>query len=228
MRELRNTKIIAVDHGYGNMKTANTVTPTGIKAYETEPIFTGNILEYNGIYYRIGEGHKEFIPDKAMNEEYYLLTLMAIARELNVFSIREADVHPVSYTHLRHVFLCGIAGIGKSELAKAYAKRYIKPVSYTHLDVYKRQIQKRLSILPNAAHAAIVSTPNPFNAACTITFEILYMLDSIPVGSPILSISMALSRSGSSPSLNWMSSTGPMTWITLPMCFSDIGYNSFS
>ena len=37
MRELRNTKIIAVDHGYGNMKTANTVTPTGIKAYETEP-----------------------------------------------------------------------------------------------------------------------------------------------------------------------------------------------
>ena len=93
MRELRNTKIIAVDHGYGNMKTANTVTPTGIKAYETEPIFTGNILEYNGIYYRIGEGHKEFIPDKAMDEEYYLLTLMAIARELNVFSIREADVH---------------------------------------------------------------------------------------------------------------------------------------
>lgn len=75
MRELRNTKIIAVDHGYGNMKTANTVTPTGIKAYETEPIFTGNILEYNGIYYRIGEGHKEFIPDKAMDEEYYLLTL---------------------------------------------------------------------------------------------------------------------------------------------------------
>ena len=93
MRELRNTKIIAVDHGYGNMKTANTVTPTGIKAYETEPIFTGNILEYNGIYYRIGEGHKEFIPDKAMDEEYYLLTLMAIARELNIFSIREADVH---------------------------------------------------------------------------------------------------------------------------------------
>ena len=78
MQELRNTKIIAVDHGYGNMKTANTVTPTGIKAYETEPIFTGNILEYNGIYYRIGKGHKEFIPDKDMDEEYYLLTLMAM------------------------------------------------------------------------------------------------------------------------------------------------------
>ena len=55
MREIKNTKIIAVDHGYGNIKTANTVTPTGITAYESEPIFTGNILEYNGIYYRIGK-----------------------------------------------------------------------------------------------------------------------------------------------------------------------------
>lgn len=93
MREIKNTKIIAVDHGYGNIKTANTVSPTGIKAYETEPIFTGNILEYNDIFYRIGEGHKEFIPDKAMDEEYYLLTLMAVARELNIYSVREADVH---------------------------------------------------------------------------------------------------------------------------------------
>lgn len=32
MREIKNTRIIAVDHGYGNIKTANTVTPTGITA----------------------------------------------------------------------------------------------------------------------------------------------------------------------------------------------------
>ena len=93
MRELNNIKIIAVDHGYGNIKTANTVTPTGVTAYETEPIFSGNILEYGGIYYRIGEGHKEFIADKVMDEDYYILTLMAVARELNVYGIREADVH---------------------------------------------------------------------------------------------------------------------------------------
>ncbi|MCD8014248.1 MAG: ParM/StbA family protein [Lachnospiraceae bacterium] len=93
MRELNNKKIIAIDHGYGNIKTANTVTPTGITAYETEPIFSGSILEYNGMYYRIGEGHKEFIADKAMDEDYYLLTLMAVARELNISGIRTANVH---------------------------------------------------------------------------------------------------------------------------------------
>lgn len=93
MREWNDIKIIGVDHGYGNIKTAGTVTPTGLIAYETEPIFSGNILEYNGRFYRIGEGHKEFIADKAMDEDYYILTLMAVARELNVADIREADVH---------------------------------------------------------------------------------------------------------------------------------------
>ena len=37
--------------------------------------------------------HKEFIADKVMDEDYYILTLMAVARELNVYGIREADVH---------------------------------------------------------------------------------------------------------------------------------------
>lgn len=93
MRALNNTKIIAVDHGYGNIKTANTVTPTGITAYDTEPVFSGNILEYNGRYYRIGEGHKEFVSDKWMDEDYYLLTMMGIARELHREHLTQADVH---------------------------------------------------------------------------------------------------------------------------------------
>ena len=85
--------VIGIDHGYGNIKTANTITPTGITEYDSEPIFTGNILEYGGKYYRIGEGHKEFIVNKAMDEDFYLLTLMGIARELNQREIYEADVY---------------------------------------------------------------------------------------------------------------------------------------
>ena len=93
MKGLNNIKIIGIDHGYGNIKTASTVTKSGVTAYETEPIFSGNILEYEGGYYRIGECQKEFISDKVSDDDYYLLTLMAIARELNVYGIREADVH---------------------------------------------------------------------------------------------------------------------------------------
>jgi plasmid segregation protein ParM len=93
MKELNNMKIIGVDHGYGNIKTANTVTPTGVTAYDTEPIFAGSILEYGGAFYRMGEGHKEFVADKAMDEDYYLLTLMAVARELNICGVQKAEVH---------------------------------------------------------------------------------------------------------------------------------------
>ena len=93
MKEIGNTKIIAVDQGYGNMKTASTVTPTGITAYPSEPIFSGGILEYQGTYYRIGEGHKEFVADKSEDEDYYILTLAAVAREMRVNSLQEADVH---------------------------------------------------------------------------------------------------------------------------------------
>ena len=85
--------VIGLDHGYGNIKTAGTVTPTGITAYDTEPVFSGNILEYKGKYYRIGEGHKEFIADKSEDEDFYLLTLMAVARELNQKGMTSADVH---------------------------------------------------------------------------------------------------------------------------------------
>ncbi|MCD7865821.1 MAG: hypothetical protein LUG54_07380 [Clostridiales bacterium] len=38
MREVNNTKIIAIDHGYGNIKTANTVTPTGIMTRNHESV----------------------------------------------------------------------------------------------------------------------------------------------------------------------------------------------
>ncbi len=93
MRKLNNTMVIAVDHGYGNIKTVNTVTPTGITAYDTEPTFTGDILQYDGKYYRIGEGHKAFLSDKTMDEDFYILNLAAIAKELDIEGITTADVH---------------------------------------------------------------------------------------------------------------------------------------
>ena len=50
-------------------------------------------MEYDGKFYRVGEGHKPFAADKATDDDNYVLTLMAIAKELNIAGIREADVH---------------------------------------------------------------------------------------------------------------------------------------
>jgi plasmid segregation protein ParM len=93
MKTLTNTKIIGIDHGYGNIKTANIVTPTGIAAYDTEPVFAGNILKYGDTFYCIGEGHKSFVADKATDNDFYVFTLAAIAQELHQFGLTGADVH---------------------------------------------------------------------------------------------------------------------------------------
>ena len=53
MKTINNAKIIGIDHGYGNMKTANFCFPTGITTYDHEPLFTADMLVYGGKYFGI-------------------------------------------------------------------------------------------------------------------------------------------------------------------------------
>lgn len=88
-----NPIIIGIDHGYGNIKTAHTCFPTGVTAHDKEPTFKNDLLIYEGGYYTIGEGHKEFAAEKMMDGDYYLLTLAAIGRELRIRHVTSARVH---------------------------------------------------------------------------------------------------------------------------------------
>lgn len=92
MKNLNETKIIGIDHGYGNIKTANHCFKTGIMGYDSEPLFTKDMLIFDGRYYLIGEGHKEFRAEKSQDMDYYYLTLAAIAMELSDRNITSADV----------------------------------------------------------------------------------------------------------------------------------------
>lgn len=88
-----NSIIIGIDHGFGNIKTAHTCFRTGVTAHDKEPAFKNDLLIYEGRYYTIGEGHKEFTADKITDSDYYILTLAAIARELNIRKLTSARVH---------------------------------------------------------------------------------------------------------------------------------------
>ena len=88
-----NPIIIGIDHGYGNIKTAHCCFKTGVAAYDKEPTFKSNLLIYEDRYYLIGEEHKEFISDKMTDSDYYILTLAAVARELNIRKLTSARVH---------------------------------------------------------------------------------------------------------------------------------------
>lgn len=74
--------IIGVDHGYAAIKTAHCVFPTGLTAYNHEPYTRQDVLEYEGKWYVCGTGRQPVQREKMANDTYYLLTLAAIAREL--------------------------------------------------------------------------------------------------------------------------------------------------
>lgn len=80
--------IIGVDHGYANMKSAHFVFPAGLVPHEYEPYTLQNVLEYEGKFYVAGSGRRPLQKNKTEREDYYLLTLVAIAKELRY---RNAD-----------------------------------------------------------------------------------------------------------------------------------------
>ena len=88
-----NSIIIAVDHGYGNIKTVNTVFPSNIIPCDAEPAFAQDKLYWAGRWYAISDGHKEFIDNKTQDDDYLLLTMAAIAKELALMNLTEAQVH---------------------------------------------------------------------------------------------------------------------------------------
>ena len=51
MKSTNNTIVIGVDHGYQNIKTAHAIFKSGVTTYDKEPIFTHNMLIYEGRHY---------------------------------------------------------------------------------------------------------------------------------------------------------------------------------
>jgi len=76
--------IISVDHGNKNMKVSPSgrVFTSGLKESDTRPPFGEDILKYKGKYYTISDRRIPFLRDKSADERFYILTLFAIAFEI--------------------------------------------------------------------------------------------------------------------------------------------------
>ena len=94
-RFFEGSLILGIDHGYGNMKTRNTVFKSGVITSESMPTFGTDVIEYDNKFYLIGEGHKTFISNKSMDEDFYILTLAAIAKELTIRGLRNMNMNVI-------------------------------------------------------------------------------------------------------------------------------------
>lgn len=83
---------LGIDHGWSHIKTRNSCFVSGVAELGSEPMVYENILEYNGKYYRVGGERLKVQENKVCNENYYLLTLAAVAKELKARGMKNAKV----------------------------------------------------------------------------------------------------------------------------------------
>jgi len=76
-------RIIGVDTGNACMKTANYTFVSGLTAHaDIKPAISTEVLFYEGNYYSLNPNRLPYTKNKTENENYFILTLFAMAKEL--------------------------------------------------------------------------------------------------------------------------------------------------
>lgn len=74
--------VIGLDHGFSLIKSKNHIFSNGVSKCNGKPPVMENSLYYDGSYYCIGGERKTVVEDKTADEDFFLLTLAAVAKEL--------------------------------------------------------------------------------------------------------------------------------------------------
>lgn len=118
--------VIGIDHGFYAIKGAHVVFPSGLAVYDYEPYTMQDVLQYEGKYYVCGTGRQALLKDKTVNDNYYLLTMAALAQELRY---RNAE------KRMEIVLAAGLplAGFGREKQAfQKYFLRKERPLGFQY------------------------------------------------------------------------------------------------
>lgn len=74
--------LIAIDHGNYAIKTVNHSFISGLSEHTVKPPMTDEILEYEGKYWTLSGRRLSYMRDKTQDDRYFILSLFAIAKEL--------------------------------------------------------------------------------------------------------------------------------------------------
>ena len=88
--------LIAIDHGNYAIKTPHFSFVSGLTEHKVKPPMAEEVLEYGGSYWTLSGLRLPYMRDKTKDERYWILTLFAIAKELeksgNTSPMVEADL----------------------------------------------------------------------------------------------------------------------------------------
>lgn len=84
--------LISIDHGNSEIKTVHDKFSSGFVRNPSMPQMAENWIKFNGSYYALTGRHLPYHRDKTQNDDYYILTLFAIAKEMLRVNLRKADI----------------------------------------------------------------------------------------------------------------------------------------
>ena len=84
--------LCGIDRGFSTMKTAHFVFENGVKELGGEASLLTNTMFLNKRYFKIGEGGLPLKDTKVEDGDYFLLTLVAIAREMDYYGLNDTKV----------------------------------------------------------------------------------------------------------------------------------------
>lgn len=83
--------ILPIDHGNKQIKSANSTFVSGLLESDTRPPIGEDILKYRNKYYTLSEQRIPYMRDKTVNNKFFILTLFAIAYEIEQAGIYSDD-----------------------------------------------------------------------------------------------------------------------------------------
>ena len=145
--------IIGIDHGYYAIKTAHCSFPAGLTSYgEHEPYTRQGLLEFGGCFFVCGSGRQPIQRNKTANDNYYLLTLAAIARE-----IRQRGLPPECSVRIAAGLPLTSFGRDKPKF-KDYLLRSKQPVNFRFEGVEYRITIEEVAVFPQGYAALMTET----------------------------------------------------------------------
>lgn len=76
--------LISIDHGNYAVKTPNFAFVSGLTDHTVRPPMAEEILEYGGSYWTLSKKRLSYMRDKTQDDRFFILTLFAIAKELEL------------------------------------------------------------------------------------------------------------------------------------------------
>lgn len=74
--------IIAIDHGNSSIKSVHFSFPSALERHANKPPMASDILEYDGAFWTTSGQRIAYMMDKTKDERFFILTLIAIAKEM--------------------------------------------------------------------------------------------------------------------------------------------------